>query len=288
MTTSLATRVGTSIEVDGLVISDLSPIGDELGNEYVLTSLSGWFAGVDVRAGAVARLSDGDFDGDALRSSRTITIGGALISSTRGDLLRGMDRLSAVLAGSVRRGRVIVTEQEQQLSRAVDARLGGPTMITRKGARHADFSIVLYCADPLRYSLDEHSVTLSPGRPGAGRAYPLTHPRMYGALGTSGRVNAHNNGDARTHPIVTFVGPCANPTVNDADSTLRLGMTLLTGQSVVVDCAQRTVIFGNASRRHFLTSDPSWLALGAGDNLLNFSTDDDDGTVIVSWRDAWS
>jgi hypothetical protein len=284
----LTTAFTNSISVDGWTVYDLAPVKDDLGCEWILTKLDGWFAGTDWRSSPVARLSDGSFDGDTTRDSRTITIEGTLVAPDRGTLLRGMDRLSAVLAGSARRGEVVVVEQEQPLTRVVQARLGGPTMINRTSRRTAEFSLVLFCPDPLRYSALEHVETMLPALPGPGRPYDLTFPRSWASLGSTGRLNAHNDGDARTYPTIVLHGPFGWAQINDEASTLRLDMALLDGQDIEIDCGARTVLLGGASRRYFLSVDSRWLVLDGGDNVLHFDTDARTGSATVVWRDAWS
>lgn len=284
----LTTVMTNSVSVDGWTVYDLAPVPDDLGCEWIMTKFTGWFAGTDWRASPVARLSDGSFDGATTRDSRTITIEGTLVAPDRGTLLRGMDRLSAVLAGPARRGTVVVTEQEQPLTRVVEARLGGPTMINRTGRRTAEFSLVLFCADPLRYSQLASVATMLPALPGPGRSYDMLFPRSWSALGQTGRLNAHNDGDARTYPTITLHGPFVWAQINDEVSTLRLDMPLLDGQDVEIDCGERTVLLGGASRRHLLSADSRWLALDGGDNVLHFDTDAQTGSATVVWRDAWS
>ena len=284
--------VRNSVAIDDWVCYDgIDPPADNIGNVYVLTSLDGWWGGLAPRATVVDRpMADGGFDGPAPSPGRTVTVAGALLAVDRPGLLRGMDTLAAILAGQNRRGALIVTEAIVPVARTSDVRLGGATMVKRTGPLSAEFSVIVYAADPRRYALAPSVVTMSPYLGGLGRHYPMTFRRTYGTLGSTGRINAHNAGSQITLPVITFNGPCANPIIasGDASTALWLRMTLLAGESVTLDCNDRTVIFGGATRRQFLDPTSQWLDFEPGDNPVVFDTDTGNGTATVSWRDAWA
>ena len=279
-----------SVAVDGWVAyNGIDLPEDELGNVWVLQNLEGWYGGVDIRSGAVARpTADGDFDGTSTRAGRKVEVSGTLIARDPAMLRRGMDRIARVLSGSARRGPLIVDEKDISLTRTSDVRLDGPTMVKQVSRRTAEFSLSLYSPDPSRYSLDVGQVSLTPGVSGAGHAYNLAFPRKYGALGSTGRGLLENAGDARTYPVATFTGPVNTPSISDEFGTLTLNMTLLAGEKVIVDCAQRTVLYGGASRRHLLSSNSSWLVLDSGPNVLVFTSSSGNGTALIEWQSAWS
>jgi hypothetical protein len=266
------------ITVDGWSCYDHpNPPPDEDGNIWVWQTIEGWYGGVDVRGAAVPRpLVDGEFDGPAPFGGRTVTVSGQLVSPTRQALQRGMQRVSEVLSGATRRAQLIVDEQWVPITRGVDVRLGGSILVARQGPVLASWSLTFYASDPLRYGVTGRSVLLDPFARGVGRTYNLIPPRHYGAIGSSGRARVTNTGNAATPLTVTFYGPSKNPSLQIVGgSRVQLLMTLLTGERVVIDSAQRTVIYnGSASRRQFLSADSRWLYLPPGDSDLFYSTEE--------------
>jgi hypothetical protein len=288
------TIVANVITVDGWSCYDYQdPPPDDDGNIWVWQEVTGWFGGLDPRGAPVARpLVDGDYDGIAPFSGRTVTITGALVATSRGGLQRGLDRIAGVLAGATRRGVLVVDEQHVPVVRSASVRLGGATMATREGPTHAKWSLVLYAADPTRYGVDAHSATLAPFTPGAGRTYNLAPPRVYGGLGTDGRTTVTNRGNANTPLTVTFYGPSKNPTLQlIGGARLQLLMTLGDGEWVTIDSAQRSVLYnGSASRRQFLSGDSRWIYLppGPSDLFYTVAVNSGVGQCVATWRDGWS
>jgi hypothetical protein len=171
-------------------------------------------------------------------------------------------------------------------------RLGGPTVVKRAGRCAAEFSLSLYSPDPNRYG-DETVTTVFSHVNTSGRAYPLVHPRVYGALSPAGFANINNPGDTSSLPIITFIGPVTNPVLTRADGSgerLALNLTIGAGESVVVDCAARSVTYGGQTRRQFVTGDSRWLTINSGANRFHFTSDDYArlGSCTIAWRGAWS
>jgi Phage tail protein len=290
--TAPSTLAPNIITVDGWSCYDYpdSPADDD-GNVWIWQTIEGWYGGISPRGNPVARpLLDGSFDGPAPFDGRTVSIAGALVSPTRAALQKGLDRISRVLAGTARRGVLIVDEQVVPITRTLDVRLGGATLVTRDGPVTARWSLDLYAADPTRYGVTSRSITLDPYASGGGRTYNLLFARSYGAFGWSGRGQAANLGDTHTPLLVTFVGPSVNPSLQlVGGSRLALLMTLFDGDTVEIDSGKRTVIYnGSASRRQYLTGDSNWITLPPGMSDLFYSVKSGTGQCIASWRDAWS
>ncbi len=100
-------------------------------------------------------------------------------------------------------------------------------------------------------------------------------------------------GNRPTPPTLTIDvvnGPCVNPRIVNLtyDRELRLDITLLEGDSLVLDTQRRTVLLnGTANRRSSLIVD-QWFSLEPGTNFIGFRSDSsDDSTLTVSYRDAW-
>jgi len=281
-----------TIMVDGFTAYDyVDPPADTDGNTFIWQTIEGWFGGVAPRGNPVDRpLLDGAHDGPAPFEGRTVTISGTLLAATRSGLQVGLDRLSAILSAGTRRSALVVNETQRGASRQAMVRLGGPTLVDRKSTYQADWSLVLYAADPLRYSSIEHSLDLLPFLAGSGRTYNLIPNRRYGANTRPGTGTAMNYGNTNTPPVITFTGPCTNPGIRIVGGNqIQYMSTLVAGESVIIDCGARTVMLSGANRRRNLSAASRWITLAPGANQLYHWVDNIDktGSAHVTWRDAW-
>jgi hypothetical protein len=282
-----------TISVDGFTCYDgVTAPTDEDGNLWVWQDIEGWFGGLDVRGAPVERpLTDGDFDGPAPLGSRTVTVKGTLIASTRAGLQRGLDRLAAVLTTVVRRSDLVVDEAQRGVTRTATVRLGGPTQVSRKSTYQADWSLSLYAADPLRYGTVVNVITILPFSAGSGRVYNLVPNRHYGKASRSGTGDVVNAGNASTPLQITFYGPCTNPGMRivGGAETQYMG-TLTANDRVVIDTASRTVLLNGANRRQNLSATSRWLSAPPGTTRVYHWVDNVDrlGSASVAWRDAWA
>ncbi|MBG0853217.1 phage tail family protein [Streptomyces spinoverrucosus] len=155
-------------------------------------------------------------------------------------------------------------------------------------------SVQWYATDPRRYSVTEHTAVTGAPQPESGLTWPLTWPLYWGEAASTGDVTAANGGSAPTHPVLTFTGPCAGPTVTDRTTArrLRYQITLAAGDELVVDTAAGTVTLnGTASRRHTAAADSSpeeLFAFEPGRAQLAFRPDTHEAgaRMTVRWRDA--
>jgi len=280
------------VTVDGWSCAAGYAIGpDEHGCVWDLVDIDGWFGGLAVRSATEERAqADGDWDGDPYFEARRVTVSGSVLAPTRVALQEAMDRIANVLARGTRRGILVVDEISRGLSRQVPCRLDVQGKAQRKSPNAADFEITLYCPDPERLSTAVHSVTISPYQRGEGRAYPLEHPRVYGALGASGRVMVTNLGDNDAWPVLTIDGYAVNPFVQlvGGDRIKYVG-TVQPGQPIVIDTRAMTAYIGAASRGHLLSADSAYWPLPPGDSELFFGDDEGDSArLTVGWRDTWA
>ncbi|MEU2281200.1 phage tail protein [Streptomyces sp. NPDC013178] len=163
---------------------------------------------------------------------------------------------------------------------------------TTQGVSRA--SVQWYATDPRRYSITEQTAVTGPPQPESGLTWPLTWPLYWGQTASTGDVNADNTGSAPTHPVITFTGPCTDPTVTDRASTRRLSyrITLTAGDELVVDTAAGTVTLnGTASRRNTAAADSSpeeLFAFEPGRAQLAFrpQAHATGARMTVRWRDA--
>jgi hypothetical protein len=160
--------------------------------------------------------------------------------------------------------------------------------------RTATAHVLIYCADPLVYSLVEHSLTTSAYAPASGRSYPRTYPWVYGTGGTSGTLTCVNTGGSPTFPRLRIDGPAVKPSIqlSETGAVFQLNNTLLPGQFVIIDTANRAVLDGGSTpRRDWVVPGSDWPVMQAGTNTFVYrSSPYGDGSLLsyltVAWRDA--
>ena len=149
-------------------------------------------------------------------------------------------------------------------------------------------------ADPRRYQPTQRLVSTPPPEPEAGLTWPLVFPLDWGQAISTGDVMAENDGSAPTHPVITFQGPCATPSVTEQSTgrRLRYDIALAATDQLVVDTGEGTVVLnGTASRRYTATPDsgPEELfTFDSGVSELSFRADTStpDARMTVTWRSA--
>lgn len=158
----------------------------------------------------------------------------------------------------------------------------------------AKASVQWQADDPRRYTVDEQTFTTAPPQPESGLTWPLTWPLDFGQAASTGDITAVNIGSAPTHPVISFNGPCVNPTVADRTNgrRLRYEITLATDDQLVIDTMAGTVTLnGTASRRHTAAADSSpeeLFAFQPGADELSFRPDSSGAGAVMSvtWRSA--
>lgn len=158
----------------------------------------------------------------------------------------------------------------------------------------ADLSIQFECSDPRRYSLGENSVFISmPALVSEGLEYPLEYPLDYGDPVVPSSLIVTNTGDAPSPMILNFTGPVTNPTLinQTTGNTLGFEITLVEGETLVVNTRQGTVTLGAADRLYTrtLTSSPILgFDLLPGENDMQAVAEDwEEGAGIeIVYRDA--
>lgn len=124
-------------------------------------------------------------------------------------------------------------------------------------------------------------------------------PRMYSTTLHSSPLNATltNAGNTPAPLTVTFEGPLTNPRVDGPGTAgtnrIRLGRTLLTGESVTVttydpDSGQLTAIDDTGANAYGDITAATARTLDVGATAWTKTADAGAGTVTVEWRDAWA
>lgn len=268
------------------------PVQDSLGCLWYLTDYKGWAGSPAPRTNVIDReQSDGEFDGPVWQPGRQITLDGKVVCPSNFVMHEAMDTFNALLVAGSRTATMTATEPH--VTRQAVVRRDAENDITPVGNTDAEFSLILYAPDSIRYGS-----TLKTGSAGvfaasAGRAYPLAFPRAYGGAGTAGIVNIINAGNMTTYPIITInagSGPMVNPSVTAFGGlTLTFPLSFNAGDQLVVDTGQRTVLLNGAARAWPLTAGTLGCPGGTTTQyLFNAFSADPTATMSVAWRDAYA
>lgn len=160
-------------------------------------------------------------------------------------------------------------------------------------ARYGMSAVRLEAADPYIYANTERSLTLVAGTFSGGLDFPLTFPLHFGtAAGGSG--NAYNGGTSPAPWVVTITGETPGPKIilGETGESLDLStLTIATGDTLVIDSKDRTILYnGTSSRRGLLTPASRWFFLNPGSNTVQFTPSGvSTGNMTITWRDTyWS
>lgn len=155
----------------------------------------------------------------------------------------------------------------------------------------ADFQ----CSDAFTYDDVESSVTLSlqVGSSG-GFIFPDQFPLSALPVGLA-QQQAVVGGDAETYPVVRFTGPVTNPSLELAEWTLSLDLTIPAGQFVEIDLRSWAMtcllnntasVAGAIGRRQYLED----MFLDPGNHMMIYrgSAGLSTSTCAVRWANAWN
>lgn len=156
--------------------------------------------------------------------------------------------------------------------------------------RHSTFYIDLLADIEVIESYAEKSGTIAPYQ-GGGFVLPAILPIAFEA-GTGGTVIITNAGDSKALPIITLSGTLTNPRISNLTTgkSLALSHTIASGESIVINMRQHTIVQGGVTNRiDKKTSDSAWFWLAPGPNILQLTTSasGENGTAYVVIRDAW-
>lgn len=286
----LTTTAGdVSVELDGWA----APAFDDYGTLWCVENMTGWNGTPDVRTAGQDRQADhGSFDAPAFYGSRVITIDGWSQSDSREANMRAQDIMASVggqdLTGLLP---LVVTEPGRPIRRCM-VRLNAPTKVDpRYGGLAFDWSLQLKAPDPFRYADAETLVTLTlPSGADAGLSLPFTVPFIIPMSGVGeNRATVVNAGTFATRPTVVFQGPVTDPAIVNLTQgkTLAFNVTITSGQTLVVDFANRSVLLdGTVSRAYTIAYGSAWWDLQPGSNDVQYAGVGS-GTALLTYRSSW-
>jgi hypothetical protein len=122
----------------------------------------------------------------------------------------------------------------------------------------------------------------------SGAVFPVT----FGSAGTAGVVNAVNNGNFPTRPVIVIAGPVDNPILQNLTTGqyVQFAISLGVADTLTLDFDLHTVLLnGTASRRNTMTPSSQWweLAPGTTQILYGANTTQVGSIATVTYRNAW-
>jgi hypothetical protein len=269
---------------------------------FGLTGPPAGLGGAEQRVEDVDRpLEHGAFTGRAFYGRRTLLLNYAILGDTVDDAL---DKYLGELAAVYQPLDADVDGADTELAirlgsrvyvlRGRPGRLGDPdlTLLPKGAALEAVGEFV--ATDPRIYDATVRTVTTGLGGIVGGLDLPHGFPHGFGAAEAS-TVDATNDGNIPTPAVIRFTagaGGLTNPSVEHTATgqTIEVLIALADGDFLELDLLERTAVLNGTASRSNLVRRPgaSWFKLAPGGNDLRFGAGGGDGTMLVTWRDAYT
>lgn len=212
---------------------------------------------------------DGGYVDSEFETIRTVTLEGTIYADAR-NMEQYLDQLKANFAPTTTvQPLYIGTDREQ---RVVFGKSQGLryTKDSKRRLGLCDFQVQIICEDPRIYtdSLISQQVTRS-----------------------TGTLNITLDGNRPSPAIITLTGTISSPTVTYTRTSTTFsftGYTLNSGQQLVIDLNNRTVIQAGVSKRSAMTiTAGKWFLLQPGVNTFTYGGTGGTSTIKVEARSAW-
>ena len=145
-------------------------------------------------------------------------------------------------------------------------------------------TVLLDAVDPTIYDANVQSAQVGLTVAAGGWTFPWSFPWAF-TTSTGGLVYATNAGWAPCFPLITIVGPCINPRIEQQTTGETVGFTttLASTDTLVVDCYNGSAILnGTASRLNTLTPGSQFFSLpGAETSTVGFYSSDATSTAAT-------
>lgn len=257
--------------LDGLNLHDIA------GGTVMCSEIEGLTGVPPIRAGDAQNRPEGDGQLEPRNAYLNARMVRGKIHVFGTSIAQAWDNFSAVqlvVLGAVRQSKPMTfrpqghaTADLKSTGRVVD--VSPPVLTNTKHGPYYEFEVVIRCADPINYSQASFvAFAPAPGASTSGMPLPIKFPISFGLTSTGGDVSIRAGGDAATWPVVTVTGPIVDPVIRNVtqDKTLTFdGLTLLSGEELVIDMAARTAFVGASDKIGLLRyTDSSFFNLNPG------------------------
>lgn len=254
---------------------------DGSGVEWYFTSIDGWGATKSSAQITQRAAADGGYSSPAFLSPRTVSVQGAVIAPSTGQLVAAMDSLNA--AASIQQQTITVLDSGS--TKSILAQRQDEVLWTRVNDIAASFTVSFSCTDPRKFGTP---ITASTGLPSGSGSWtlPFTVPFSINSTIVTGDCTATNTGNTPGPVTMRISGPVVGPVVTHVASGLQLvfssSLSLGAGEWIDVDMEARTVLAqGQASRAQYVTS-RGWSQFDIGGNTWAFTAASGSGTLSVT------
>lgn len=168
-------------------------------------------------------------------------------------------------------------------------RLALPYQTGWRSGRAARAVVELYASDGAKYSATEHATSITLSASVGGFSFPETFPLIFsgGVLGIKTITNA---GNVPTTPRFVINGPVSGAHIRSEtlDRDIEFGDTIVAGDYLVVDVANRAVLLNGTASRYDSLVQAEWFDLVPGTNEIRFTGTSGSSPVLnIYWKDAW-
>lgn len=208
---------------------------------------------------------DGTYIDTPYMSSRTVVISGTLYTnpSDPDTLLTSLKRdyQSNVV-------RPLYFKTPNQVQKFVNGQ-GGGLKYDIDGGRRSGITTVQFtvlCGDPYIYDYPPQVVNTGPPAVPIGTlSFNLSFNVGFGGGAVPAQATLVNNGTLTAYPIITLTGPLTNPVLSDGNgTTMSLAITLNSGDILVVDCRNKSIVLNGVQSRRGAMSGLKWISVPAG------------------------
>lgn len=279
---------GATIAYNGLSL-DTAP--------YSIAGAEGLIGGDDVRNTDLPYLDrSGVIPGRDLKGGKTVTL--------TIDVYADSDAAFNTAVANLQTAFVYPTDVELPLTFTIPGLAGGnsaqinmrprrialPYASGWKSGRYGQAVVELFASDGAKVSAAETTSTIGLAASSGGFSFPVTFPLVFSGGGSLGIVTVTNSGNIPSHPRFRIDGPVTNPKIRSetAGRELEFGMSVDTGEFLVVDVAARSVLLGGTASRYSTMTAAEWFDLTPGSNEIRFTgSSAGSPTLSIYSRSAW-
>lgn len=299
-------------EGQGVTVSSINWVGSKPGHmqfgdflfgpdtPWRWSELEGWEDTPGIDSGTVLKASDhGAWPGLFFAQTRTVTAT-LVVRSEPGQMQNTIRQLAAATPIDDLAERPLAVQFDDETPLVIWARCVRRAVAVNRTNRvgFTRGTIQFEASDPRKYALLEQQGRTALPQPEPGLAWPLSFPLNFGTPGSSGNLDATNQGDAPTNPKFEIQGPCSNPSITNLNTgnQLEYDIDLSATDTLYIDTGAGTVTLNGITTNRLYTATTRSHPEGAfilrpGSSALAFRSDDfppdPASTLTVNWRSAY-